>query len=60
MQPQLPAAISPLEAAEYIHGMLVSLRKIAVCQRQGLLAHMLDLAALAAKNQVDQETSLPG
>jgi hypothetical protein len=59
-QPQSPTPFSPTESAEYIHGMLVCLRKLALYQGHGLLAHLLQLAVIEAKTQADQETSLPG
>jgi len=42
---------SPGETANYTAEMLESLRKIASRQGQGLLAHLLDLAFVEAKNQ---------
>ena len=63
MPPQRPAGTSnltPVETARYTQEMLESLKKIALRQKQCLLAHLLDLAALEAKAQGDQETSFPG
>ena len=40
---------SPADSARYTGEMLESLRKIAVGQSQGLLAHLLGLAAVEAK-----------
>ena len=55
------AGFSPSETARYTFEMLESLRKLAVKQNQRLLAHLLDLAAMEAKSQADdQETALPG
>lgn len=53
------APLKPSETARYTHEMLESLRKIALQQGQGLLAHLLELAAMEAKAQADQETALP-
>ena len=55
--------LKPHETARYTKEMLESLRKIALQQDQRLLAHMLELAALEAKNHCDpddHETLLPG
>jgi|GEM_PF-2425779 len=52
----------PAETAQYTGEMLESLKKIAVQQRQLLLAHLLDLAALEAKSlgkSQDQDILLP-
>lgn len=46
----------PSESAQYTKDMLESLRKIAIQQRQPLLAHLLDLAALEAKTLGDVES----
>jgi hypothetical protein len=52
---------SPAETARYTLEMLQSLRRIATQQKQGLLAHLLELAAVEAKIQSEaQETVLPG
>ncbi len=45
-----PAQVSPEESARYTREMLESLRKIALSQGQGLLAHLLGLAAIEAKH----------
>ena len=58
-QPRL-AAYTPTQGASYAYDMLVSLRKIALQQGQTVLAHLLYLAAVEAKVQADQDTSLPG
>jgi hypothetical protein len=55
-----PVAYTPTEGASYTLDMLVSLRKIALQQGQTVLAHLLYLAAVEAKVQADQDTSLPG
>jgi len=71
MPQPLSDSFSPAETARYTLEMLESLRKIAVRQRQGLLAHLLDLASAEARIQtreceaihpgsVPQETELPG
>lgn len=61
MQISPTSGFSPSETARYTMEMLESLRRIAVQQRQGLLAHLLELAAVEAKNQSEaQETALPG
>lgn len=52
--------MSPAETAQYTLQMLESLQKIAIQQDQTLLAHLLHLAAVEAKAQSVQETSLPG
>ena len=44
-----PTTLTPAETARYTRDMLESLRKIAVGQNQGLLAHLLGLAAIEAK-----------
>jgi len=59
MPPSPPAGMNPLSPAEtalYTQQMLESLRKIALRQNQAMLAHLLELAAMEAKAQVDQET----
>jgi hypothetical protein len=59
----LPATpISPADSASYSRDLIESLRKIALGQRQMLLAHLLGLAALEAKSWADQahETLPPG
>jgi hypothetical protein len=45
---------TPPETARYTREMLESLRKIAASQNQGLLAHLLNLAAIEAKHLGDQ------
>lgn len=57
-----PSPITPAETAQYTRDMLESLRKIALGQGHGLLAHLLELAALEAKSlgAQAQETRLPG
>ena len=55
--------MEPTETALYTKDTLESLRKIALQQRQILLAHLLELAAVEAKalgKAQDQETRLPG
>jgi hypothetical protein len=58
------SSIKPGESAKYTYDMLESLRKIALQQRQAMLAHLLNLAAMEAKAQssqaADQDTALPG
>jgi hypothetical protein len=58
------SSIKPGESARYTYEMLESLRKIAIGQRQAMLAHLLNLAAMEAKAQSiqesDQDTALPG
>ncbi len=49
-----PTPVSPEESARYTREMLESLRKIAISQGQGLLAHLLGLAAMEAKHLGDQ------
>jgi len=44
-----PTQVSPEDSARYTGEMLESLRKIALNQRQTLLAHLLGLAAVEAK-----------
>jgi hypothetical protein len=60
-----PQPLGPVETAQYTKEMLESLRKIALQQKQILLAHLLDLAAVEAKalgesQTQTQETLLPG
>ncbi|HXC55503.1 MAG TPA: hypothetical protein VNU97_09420 [Rhizomicrobium sp.] len=57
-----PTPLGPAETARYTRDLLESLRKIALGQGQGLLAHLLGLAAMEAKALGDQvqETSPPG
>ena len=60
--PPLPE-MGPAETAQYTKDTLESLRKIALQQKQVLLAHLLELAAVEAKAlaQVQsQETRFPG
>ena len=55
--------ISPAETAQYTKDTLESLRKIALQQRQVLLAHLLELAVVEAKalsQAQSQETRFPG
>jgi hypothetical protein len=54
--------ITPAQTARYTGDLLESLRKIALGQGQGLLAHLLGLAAMEAKSLADhaQETRPPG
>ena len=49
-----PDPISPSESARYTREMLESLRKIAAGQNQGLLAHLLGMAAAEARFLADQ------
>ena len=54
---------NPAETALYTKDMLESLKMIAVKQRQPLLAHLLDLAAMEAKSlgeSYPRDTLLPG
>ncbi len=51
---QPPTPVRPQDTARYTREMLESLRKIAIGQGQGLLAHLLGLAALEAKHLSDQ------
>ncbi len=60
VQPATKTAMLPAETARYTQQMLESLQKIAIQQNQPLLAHLLQLAAMEAKVQGDQDTSLPG
>ena len=48
VSPEL-AALSPGETARYTADLLDSLRKIAARQKQGVLAHLLELAQYEAK-----------
>ena len=55
-------APSSAESAEYAHDLIESLRRIAVDQRQDMLAHLLKLAALEAERLAvvqRQDTLLP-
>lgn len=63
MTPSHINGFSPVETARYTEEMVTSLSRIARRQGQGLLAHLLDLAAVEAKiqgSQADQDTALPG
>jgi hypothetical protein len=60
VNPATKTALLPAETARYTQQMLESLQKIAIQQKQAMLAHLLQLAAFEAKAQGDQETSLPG
>jgi len=55
--------LPPAESARYSKDLIESLRKIALQQGHGLLAHLLGLAALEAKALAErdyaQETRLP-
>ena len=57
-----PAPLTPAETALYTRDLLESLRKIALGQGQGLLAHLLGLAAMEAKalGAQAQDTPPPG
>ena len=57
-----PTPLTPAETARYTRDLLETLRKIALGQSQGLLAHLLGLAAVEAKHLGDQaqETPPPG
>ena len=57
-----PTPLTPAETARYTRDLLETLRKIALGQGQGLLAHLLGLAAMEAKHQGDQahDTAPPG
>ena len=46
-----PPPVTPAESARYTGEMLESLRKIALKQGQGVLAHLLGLAAMEARHQ---------
>lgn len=50
-----PRPPAPDESARYTREMLESLKKIAIQQRQPLLAHLLDLAAHEARSLGTQE-----
>jgi hypothetical protein len=55
--------MGPTETAQYTKETLESLRKIALQQKQVLLAHLLELAVVEAKTLAqaqDQETRFPG
>ena len=63
MLPGLPPdPITPVETARYTSDLLESLRKMALGQGQGLLAHLLGLAVMEAKALAAQaqETRPPG
>ena len=57
-----PPPLTPAETARYTRDLLESLRRIALGQGQGLLAHLLGLAAMEAKALGDQlqDTLPPG
>ncbi len=57
-----PTPLTAAETARYTRDLLESLRKIALGQGQGLLAHLIGLAAAEAKHQGDQaqDTLPPG
>ena len=57
-----PPPLTRAETAAYTRDLLESLRKIALGQRQGTLAHLLGLAAMEAKHLAGQaqETLPPG
>ena len=60
---QLLPEMGPAETAQYTKETLESLRKIALQQRQVLLAHLLELAVVEAKalsKSQSQETRFPG
>ena len=60
---QLLPEMGPAETAQYTKDTLESLRKIALHQRQFLLAHLLELAVVEAKALAQaqgQETRFPG
>ena len=58
---QLLPEMGPAETAQYTKETLESLRKIALQQRQVLLAHLLELAVVEAKALAQgQETRFPG
>ena len=64
LQKEIPVLRTPdpAETAQYTKDMLESLKKIAMQQRQLLLAHLLDLAAVEAKSlgtSQDQDTLFP-
>lgn len=58
LRPSRP--FSPEETAHYTKEMLESLRRIALEQRQELLAHLLELAVVEAQIQEDHDTLLAG
>lgn len=43
-------SLNPADTARYTEDMLISLRKLALKQQQGLLAHLLYLAAVEAES----------
>ncbi|HWD28221.1 MAG TPA: hypothetical protein VG387_13705 [Rhizomicrobium sp.] len=49
-----PPPVTPSESARYTGEMLESLKKIAIKQNHGLLAHLLSLAAMEARYLGDQ------
>ncbi len=49
-----PPPLTPAETARYTRDLLETLRRIALGQGQGLLAHLLGLAAMEAKHLGDQ------
>jgi hypothetical protein len=49
-----PPPVTPAESARYTGEMLESLRKIALGNGQGRLAHLLGLAAMEARYLADQ------
>lgn len=56
------SGLTPQDTARYTAEMLESLRKISLKQGQGLLSHLLELAAVEARAQAsiqDQDTRLP-
>ncbi len=57
-----PPPLTPAETARYTQDLLESLRKIALSQGQGLLAHLLGLAAAEARHLGTQlqDTPPPG
>jgi hypothetical protein len=50
--------ISPRESARYTIDMLENLRKMAACQRQAVLAHLLELAMAEARMLVRDSESI--
>lgn len=56
-QPPITAPISPAESASYTAGMLQSLEKIALAHHQGILAHLLALAATEANMQANPHSN---
>ncbi len=53
------ASLTPAETARYTRDLLESLRKIALGQGQGLLAHLIGLAAAEARHLGDQVQDTP-